>query len=207
MAVEPASDEIWKKLTQLHQKKSIGFMGGIVERCENRWGFRFKPEDATIVEFIAEGLEATVRYINENMDYWLDSWPYVSAIVAEVHSSQRIPSRAQDKERSVDSCQLSPFILCEGGRMIAASNNKTAASRSKDHDNRDRGNPCNVSLNFFQHGHIAPQIVQLRMPNFAPCLFEEARLTALSANISTGCKENRMKWNLSTPKRAYLILF
>lgn len=86
IAVEPASDEVWEKLTELCQNKSIRFVGGIVERYENKWSFRFKPENVTVAEFTAEGLQATIRYISENLDYWLDSWAYVSVKVIEAHS-------------------------------------------------------------------------------------------------------------------------
>jgi hypothetical protein len=86
MAVEPLSDEIWEKLAQLCQNKSKRFIGGIVESYESKWGFRFKPENVTVAEFTAEGLQANIRYISENLDYWLGGWAYVSATVTEVHS-------------------------------------------------------------------------------------------------------------------------
>jgi hypothetical protein len=86
VAVEPVSDEIWEKMTQLRQNQSTRFVGGIVERYENKWNFRFKPENVTVAEFTAEGLQATIRYISENLDYWLGSWAYVSVKVTEAHS-------------------------------------------------------------------------------------------------------------------------
>jgi hypothetical protein len=87
IAVEPVRDEVWEKLVQLHQNKSLRFVGGIVERYENKWGFRFKPENVTIAEITAEGLQATVRYISENLDYWLGGWAYISSRVVEAHST------------------------------------------------------------------------------------------------------------------------
>jgi hypothetical protein len=86
MAVEPASNAVWRQLTELYQNKSARWVGGIVEMYENKWGFRFKPENVTVAEFTAEGLQATIRYISENMDYWLGGWAYVSARVIEAHS-------------------------------------------------------------------------------------------------------------------------
>ena len=53
---------------------------------DNRWGFRFDPNNVTVAEFTAEGLQATIRYISENLDYWLDGWAYVHAKVTEIHS-------------------------------------------------------------------------------------------------------------------------
>jgi len=87
IAVEPVRDDVWEKLVQLHQNKSLRFVGGIVERYENKWSFRFKPENVTIAEFTAEGLQATVRYISENLDYWLGGWAYISSRVVEAHST------------------------------------------------------------------------------------------------------------------------
>jgi hypothetical protein len=73
-------------MTQLHQNQSTRFVGGIVERYENKWNFRFKPETVTIAEFTAEGLQATIRYISDNLEYWIDGWAYVSARVTQIHS-------------------------------------------------------------------------------------------------------------------------
>jgi len=86
MAVEPIDDHIWSELVQLNQNGTRMFVGGIVERYDNKWGFRFKPDSVRVAEFTAEGLQATIRYISENIDYWLNSWAYVSAKVIEIHS-------------------------------------------------------------------------------------------------------------------------
>ena len=91
MAVEPVSDEVWSQLVQLSQNGSTRFVGGIVERYDNKWGFRFKPHTVTVAEVTAEelqalGLQATIRYISENLNSWLDSWAYVSCKVLEAHS-------------------------------------------------------------------------------------------------------------------------
>jgi len=87
MAVEPISDHIWSELVQLNQNGTRMFVGGIVERYDNKWGFRFKPDSVRVAEFTAEGLQATIREINANIDYWLNlGWAYVSAKVVEIHS-------------------------------------------------------------------------------------------------------------------------
>jgi len=86
IAVEPTDDHIWSELVQLNQNGTRMFVGGIVERYNNKWGFRFKPDNVRVAQFTAEGLQATIRYISENIDYWLNSWAYVSAKVIEVHS-------------------------------------------------------------------------------------------------------------------------
>lgn len=86
MAVEPIDDHIWSELVQLNRNGTRMFVGGIVERYDNKWGFRFKPDSVRVAEFTAEGLQATIRYISENIDDWLNGWAYVSAKVIEVHS-------------------------------------------------------------------------------------------------------------------------
>jgi len=86
MAVEPASNETWFQLVQMQQDRSRLWIGSIVEEYDNKWGFCFKPENVTVAEFTAEGLQATIRYISENLDYWLGGWAYVSAKVTEIHS-------------------------------------------------------------------------------------------------------------------------
>jgi hypothetical protein len=87
IAVEPASNMVWEQLVQLCQNKTKRLIGGIVEEYGNKWGFRFKPGNVTVAEFTAEGLQATIIYISENIDYWLNGWAYVSAEVTEIHSS------------------------------------------------------------------------------------------------------------------------
>jgi len=63
------------------------FVGGIVERYDNKWGFRFKPDTIRVAQFTAEGFQATIRDISADIDYWLNLvWAYVSAKVVEVHS-------------------------------------------------------------------------------------------------------------------------
>jgi len=86
IAVETVSDEVWSQLVQLNQNGSERFVGGIVVEYDNKWGFRFDPNNVTVAEFTAEGLQATIRYISENLDYWLDGWAYVHAKVTEIHS-------------------------------------------------------------------------------------------------------------------------
>jgi len=86
IAVEPSSDQVWSELVQLNQNGTRMFIGGIVERYDNKWGFRFKPDSVRVAEFTAEGLQATIRYISETIDYWLNGWAYISAKVVEIHS-------------------------------------------------------------------------------------------------------------------------
>jgi len=87
MAVEPVRNHIWSELVQLNQNGTRMWVGGIVERYNDKWGFRFKPDSVTVAEVTAEGLQATIRDISANIDYWLSlGWAYVSAKVVEIHS-------------------------------------------------------------------------------------------------------------------------
>jgi len=62
------------------------WIGGIVEEYDNKWGFRFRPENVTVARITAGGLQATIQFISGNLDYWLDlGWAYVSAKVTEIH--------------------------------------------------------------------------------------------------------------------------
>jgi len=85
IAVEPMNDTAWIQLTELFQNKSTRFVGGIVEAYGNKWGFRLKPENVRVAEFTAEVLQANIRYVSENLDYWLDTWTYISSTVTETH--------------------------------------------------------------------------------------------------------------------------
>jgi len=86
MAVEPIDDHVWLELVQLNQNGTRMFVGGIVERYDNKWGFRFKPDSVRVAEVTAEGLQATIRLISADIDYWLNlGWAYISAKVIEIH--------------------------------------------------------------------------------------------------------------------------
>jgi len=86
MAVEPVDGEVWSQLVQLSQDGSRRWVGGIVERYDNKWGFRFTPATVTVAEVTIEEAQATIRYISEHVDERLNKWTYVSSTVTEVHS-------------------------------------------------------------------------------------------------------------------------
>jgi len=84
--VETNSDEVWAKLVQLYQNGSERWIGGIVERYENEWGFRFDPDTIMVAEVTIEVWQTTIRGISENLDYWLGEMAVVGARVIEIHS-------------------------------------------------------------------------------------------------------------------------
>jgi hypothetical protein len=88
LSVETTSDVVWSQLVQLHENGSRLWIGGIVERYNNSWGFRFRTESLSVAEMTAEAYQATIKYISQNLDYWLGlGRAYVAAIVVETHSS------------------------------------------------------------------------------------------------------------------------
>ncbi len=87
IAVEPTSDQTWSELVKLHQNGTRMWIGGIVERYNNRWGFRFKPDTIKIAQFTAEALQTKLKLISSDIDYWVNlGYAYVGAKVVEVHS-------------------------------------------------------------------------------------------------------------------------
>ncbi len=88
IAVEPTSDKVWSQLVQLCENESERWIGSIVQEYDNKWGFRFKPENVTVAEYTIEGAQTSIRSIGEDLNYWLDfGWAYVWAKVTEVHDA------------------------------------------------------------------------------------------------------------------------
>ncbi|MCW4019895.1 MAG: hypothetical protein NWF14_01510 [Candidatus Bathyarchaeota archaeon] len=92
LAVEPTSGEVWNVLVELHQNQTEMWVGGAVERYENKWGFRLRPENITVAQFTAEGLQATIQFVSENLDYWLNlGLVYIGSKVIEIHHPPTTP--------------------------------------------------------------------------------------------------------------------
>jgi len=85
IAVETSKDEVWNQLVELYQNKTRRWVGGIVEKYDNKWGFRFNPETVIVAEVTAEGLQATIKGISGNLDYWLGNYAYIGAEIVELH--------------------------------------------------------------------------------------------------------------------------
>ncbi len=103
IAVEPVSDDVWDSLVELYQSGGEMWIGGCVETFltfrpdpNYPWGFRFKSETITVAEVTAEGLQATIESISDNLDYWLDiGRAYVFSKVADYTASDEIRVCAQ----------------------------------------------------------------------------------------------------------------
>jgi hypothetical protein len=96
IAVEPTSGGVWDELVELYHSEGEMWIGGVVQvfifiRPDPNypWGFRFKPENITVAEVTAEGLQTTIRGICEDVDYWISiGQAYVFAKVAEIRERE-----------------------------------------------------------------------------------------------------------------------
>lgn len=94
IAVEPTDGGVWDQLVALYHSEEEMWIGGVVEvfvfiRPDPNypWGFRFIPENITVAEVTAEGLQTTIRGISEDVDYWIRiGQAYVFAKVVEIHA-------------------------------------------------------------------------------------------------------------------------
>ncbi len=95
IAVEPINGGVWDELVELYNSKGEMWVGGVVEiflfiRPDPNypWGFRFNPENITVAEVTAEGLQTTILDISENVNYWIGmGYAYVLAKVVELRDS------------------------------------------------------------------------------------------------------------------------
>ena len=93
IGVELTGGDVWDELVELYHSKEVMLIGGPVEvfifiRPDPNypWGFRFIPENVTVAENTAEGLQTTIRGISEDVDYWIRiGQAYVFATVVEIH--------------------------------------------------------------------------------------------------------------------------
>jgi hypothetical protein len=62
------------------------WVGGVVERYGNKWSYRFHLDTIIAAQYTIEGAQATIRYISQDIDYWIDfGIAYVGATVVEIH--------------------------------------------------------------------------------------------------------------------------
>lgn len=54
LLVETTSGEIWSQLLQLNANGTLMWVDGVVQRYDNKWGFRFKLETINITQVIIE---------------------------------------------------------------------------------------------------------------------------------------------------------
>jgi hypothetical protein len=86
LAIETTDNTVWNQLVQLHQNGTEMWIGGVVERYGNKWGFRFNPDTIIIAQFTIEGAQTTIRFLSEDIDYWINfGIAYIGSTVIEIH--------------------------------------------------------------------------------------------------------------------------
>jgi hypothetical protein len=64
------------------------WIGGIVEKYDNYWVFRFRPDTIAVAEITIEGAQSTIQGINGDLNYWINVWSketYVLSRVIEIN--------------------------------------------------------------------------------------------------------------------------
>jgi hypothetical protein len=86
LAIETVDNTVWNQLVQLHQNGTEMWIGGVVERHDYKWGFRFNPETIIIAQFTIEGAQTTIRFLSEDIEYWINfGIAYIGSTVIEIH--------------------------------------------------------------------------------------------------------------------------
>ena len=88
IAVETTEDDIWDNIINLYSNQTEMWIGGIVEKYDNYWGFRFKPNTIVIAEITIEGAQSNIQGISGDLDYWINVWSketYVLSKVVEIN--------------------------------------------------------------------------------------------------------------------------
>ncbi|MGQ9780705.1 MAG: hypothetical protein ACUVQ8_00405 [Nitrososphaeria archaeon] len=86
IAVETQNDKTWEELRKINENKTRLLVGGIIEKYDNKWGFRFKPDTVTLSPYPAKESQGTIEEISNNIDYWRSKGiVYVYSKVTEIH--------------------------------------------------------------------------------------------------------------------------
>ena len=101
LRVETVSDEVWADLVPLYHNGSVRWIGGIVERYNNEWRFRFDPNTILVAENVIEVWQTTIRGISEDLDYWLGNMACVGAKVVAINPV-RVPQDHPTIQEAID---------------------------------------------------------------------------------------------------------
>jgi parallel beta-helix repeat protein len=114
LRVETSRDEVWAVLVQLYHNGSERWIGGIVERYNNEWGFRFDPNTILIAEITIEAWQTTIRGISQNLDYWLGHMAVVDAQVVAINPL-RVPQDYVTIQEAINHAVNKGTILVSAG--------------------------------------------------------------------------------------------
>ena len=86
LAIETTDTTVWNQLVQLYQNGTEMWIGGEVERYDNKWGFRFNPDTIIIAQFTIEGAQTTISFLSEDIEYWINfGIAYIGSTVIEIN--------------------------------------------------------------------------------------------------------------------------
>ncbi|TRZ53779.1 MAG: hypothetical protein D4S01_00660 [Dehalococcoidia bacterium] len=86
IAIETESNELWDELTAFQNNKIERFFGSNIEEYNNKWGFRYNPENLEIREFAVEEKQTTIERVNKNITYWMSlDRVYIRATITQIH--------------------------------------------------------------------------------------------------------------------------
>jgi len=114
LKVETSRDEVWAVLVQLYHNGSERWVGGIVERYNNEWGFRFDPDTILIAEITIEAWQTAIRGISERLDYWLGNMAVVAAKVVAINPL-RVPRDHVTIQKAINHAVHRGTILVAAG--------------------------------------------------------------------------------------------
>jgi FPC/CPF motif-containing protein YcgG len=86
IAIETTDEALWNQLVQLQKNGTEMWIGGVVERYDNKWGFHFNPDTIIIAQFTIEGAQTTIHFLSEDIEYWINfGFAYIGSKVIEIH--------------------------------------------------------------------------------------------------------------------------
>jgi hypothetical protein len=86
LAIETTDNALWNQFVQLQKNGTKMWLEGVVERYNNKWGFRFNPVTIIIALFTIEGAQTTIHFLSEDIEYWINfGIAYIGSKIIEVH--------------------------------------------------------------------------------------------------------------------------
>ena len=85
LAVETKNNTVWLDLVQMYIAKNRRFVCGTVERYNNKWGFRLRPDTVFVTDVTAEALQTYIKYVKGHLSYWLNNTACFSSHVVKVY--------------------------------------------------------------------------------------------------------------------------
>lgn len=114
LRVETSNDSVWAELVQMCHGGYSRWVGGIVEKYNNEWGFRFNPDTILVAEIVIEVWQTTIRGVSQNLSYWLGRMACVDAIVVAINPV-RVPQDYVTIQDAINHAVSNGTILVAAG--------------------------------------------------------------------------------------------